>query len=91
MTMVHEVGHLLGAGRNDDGSVAGIIPKEAYSGSGNDDTPENVRLSSTVPTWSVMSSGWNPPVNDPPMDGDYIAFSIEELFTIEFDEIETMD
>jgi len=43
-TMVHETGHLLGAGRPDDGSVtgAGVLPVEVYSGTDEDDTPEEL-------------------------------------------------
>jgi hypothetical protein len=33
--------HVIGAGRNDDGSIAGIVPQEVYSGNPDDDTPED--------------------------------------------------
>lgn len=36
-----------------------------------------------------MTSGWNSPANDPPMNGTYLAFSVEELTTIEFAAIDT--
>lgn len=31
-----------------------------------------------------MSSGWQNPVNNKPMNGAYVAFSLEELSTVEF-------
>ena len=34
-----------------------------------------------------MSQGWNGEVNDDLMGGDYIAFSIEEILELEFDNI----
>lgn len=91
-TEVHELGHLLGAGRNDDGRTLGVATDEVYSGGGNDDTPEEVGFAGAESDeWSVMSSGWNAPVDNPPMSGTYIAFSIEELSTIEFHDIQTVD
>lgn len=88
-TQVHELGHLLGAGRNDDEKVLGLSVDEVYSGGPNDHTPEEVGF--TVPEsaqWSVMSSGWSDTVDAPPMNGRYIAFSIEELNSIEFEGVE---
>ena len=41
--------------------------------------------------WSVMSSGWNRPIDNAPMNGDYIAFSIEELSTVNFRSIDKKD
>jgi len=83
-TMVHEIGHQLGAGRADDGQ--GLNPfTEVYSGSNADDTPEEVGLQRFVdPEWSVMAEGWEENIDKEPMDGDYIAFSIQELYSIEF-------
>jgi len=90
--MIHETGHLLGAGRNDDGSIAGVVPQEVYSGNPDDSTPEDVGYSgSERDQWSIMSSGWSDTVDNSPMNGDYVAFSIEELFTIEFNKIETIE
>jgi len=89
-TIVHETGHLIGAGRNDDGSVAGLIPEEVYSGS-SDDTEEWMKLGSdTTKRWSVMSSGWTSEIMNQPMNGRYIPYSIEELLTIEFNNIDAM-
>jgi len=89
-TIVHETGHLIGAGRNDDGSIAGIFPEEVYSGSG-DDTQEWVKLESD-PTkrWSVMCRGWSSEIMNQPMNGEYIPYSIEEALTIEFNAVDTM-
>jgi len=93
-TMVHEVGHLLGAGRNDDGSIAGLVPQEVYSGFGTDDnTSEIVVINNIGETddWSVMFRGWQRELTNGPIHGDYIPFSVEELLTVEFNEIETKD
>lgn len=71
-------------------------PKGVYSGNVDngtkiDQTPEGITLMGDRETrWSVMSSGWQPSANDPPMSGDYIAFSIEELLTSEFPNIDTV-
>lgn len=63
-----------------------------YSGGDNDDTPEEVGYAGPIgDEWSVMSGGWNPPVANRPMDGHYFAFSIEELLTIELNDLETVD
>ena len=89
--LVHETGHLLGAGRNNDRSIAGVVPQEVYSGNSDDNTSEEVVLGSsgTTNTWSVMSAGYQSEISDPPINGTYIPFSIEEVITIEFNEIET--
>jgi len=80
-TMVHEIGHQLGAGRADDGQ--GLNPfTEVYSGSNADDTSERVGLGEAE--WSVMIRDWDDILAKKPMNGDYIAFSIEELYSIEF-------
>jgi len=55
-----------------------------------DDTPEEGGYSGPESArWSVMSEGWNGAVANQTMNGDYVAFSIQELFTVEFAEIET--
>jgi len=38
-----------------------------------------------------MSEGWNDPLNSQPMAGRYIAFSIEELSTVEFEDIQSQE
>ncbi len=38
-----------------------------------------------------MSSGWNQEVGFPPMKRDYIAFSIEELSTIDLNDVDTIE
>jgi hypothetical protein len=38
-----------------------------------------------------MSKGWNPEIDAEPMGGRYIAFSIEELSTLEFEDIQTRE
>jgi hypothetical protein len=90
-TMIHETGHLLGTDRNEDRSIAGVVPEEVYSGNSDDNTSEEVVLGSsgTTNTWSVMSAGYQSEISDPPINGTYIPFSIEEVITIEFNEIET--
>jgi len=79
--MLYKTGRVLGPGRRRER----INPfTEVYSGSNADDTPEEVGYSGPESDqWSVMSKGWNGLVNNHPMDGDYIAFSIQELYTIE--------
>jgi len=94
-TTTHEIGHIIGAGRADDGTQYLLLPREIYSGytgSNEDPTPERVILNGSIrQRWSVMSSGWNNPLNDPPMAGRYFAFSVEELMTIEFNEMNSVD
>ncbi|WP_154553138.1 VWA domain-containing protein [Halorhabdus sp. CBA1104] len=90
-TIVHETGHLLGAGRADDGDRPFNIPNEVYSGKPGDDTEENVELEGDARTqWSVMSGGWNEYIGNHPMNERYIAFSVEELMTIEFENIDSI-
>jgi len=97
-TSVHEIGHLLGTGRLDDTPYSLTGPAdEVYSGAVKprrdftDKTPENVTLASlnTTRYWSVMTGGWHPEVDDGPMNGEYIAFSIEELLELEFEDIDS--
>ena len=90
----HEVGHLIGTGRADDGQQYVIVPKEVYSGDPESDDPtiELVSLGTGVEReWSVMSNGWNDELYAQPMGGRYIAFSIEELSTLEFEDIQTQE
>ncbi|QPV64149.1 hypothetical protein I7X12_05865 [Halosimplex litoreum] len=93
-TIVHEVGHIIGAGRKDDG--VGLNPfGEVYSGSENppvDRTLEAVgRPVFDDPRWSVMSSGWVDEAAAHPMNGSYMAYSIEELLSVELRNIATVE
>jgi hypothetical protein len=83
-TVAHETAHRLGIGRlDDDGTTACSI--ETYSGGRCDDTPESIQTEDfTSEHWSAMTSGWQSPVGDSPMNDGYIAFSIEELLTTEY-------
>lgn len=65
-TTVHEIGHVLGVGENDDNGA-----EEVYSGDIKDDTKEDVKSSvagGSVQTWSVMSNGINRENFLPPTD-----------------------
>ncbi|WP_394354953.1 hypothetical protein [Haloarcula argentinensis] len=87
-TIMHETGHIIGAGRNDDGL------SEVYSGNrGSDSTLENTIIenpetdySYSEVQWSIMSSGFSEPVRYNPYGGYtiHLKFSIEELLTVEF-------
>ena len=96
-TVVHEIGHLLGTGRLDDKTFHQGPPLssgEIYSGdtvgSTVDTTPETVQLRvEDSETWSVMSDGWNEDIDDDPMGGRYIAFSIEEMLELEFEDVDS--
>lgn len=88
-TQVHELGYLTGAGRNDN-NRADLPWEEVYSGDPDDPTPETVNLKSKKSqVWSVMSNGWDADVNEQPMGGEYIAYSLEELYTIEFKSVDS--
>jgi len=102
-TSVHEIGHLLGAGRLDDKSLDTLAPDiwkgeikpdlsegEVYSGDPNvDKTPELVDIGDiSGPEWSTMSDEYAA-VDDQPMNGVYVAFSIEEVLKLEFQWIAT--
>ncbi|WP_459190661.1 hypothetical protein [Halosimplex sp. J119] len=91
-TMMHEIGHLLGAGRLDDGKTIHYWPKEIYSGSVDEQNPDPTMENLSSPTmerWSVMSAGYPNDVTKPPMSEEYFAFSIEEALTIEFHRIDS--
>lgn len=98
-TMMHELGHLLGVGRADDSDQYVVFPDEIYSGrivpndvTSSDPTIEYIRLRGNLEReWSVMSGGWNNPINKQPMDGVYVPYSIEELSTINFENIDTLN
>ncbi len=90
-TMVHETGHLLGIGRVDDGGTWNPFA-EVYSGDSDDSSPEDVGYSGNdYVQWSVMANGWQDTMNSSPMSGKYLAFSIEELSTVELYHIDTMN
>lgn len=63
-----------------------------YSGDLNEDpTLEKVQMYSSIETtWSVMGSGWDFAMGGPPMNYEYVSFSVEELSTIEFEDIDTV-
>jgi len=95
-TIVHESGHIFGAGRADDNTQteAGQIVDEVYSGKDDDTTPERVVLeyrengqtkTITSTEWSVMSEGSLPDkIRDQDIFYDsYTPFSIEEVSTME--------
>lgn len=42
-------------------------------------------------TWSVMSDGWNEDIDDDPMGGRYIAYSIKEMLELEFEDVDSKD
>jgi len=90
-SIIHETGHILGIGRADDDENP-LQPIEVYSGDNTDTTPEEVTLTKPLSSvrdnstnWSVMSRGWRTDIRQRPMNLRYIAFSIEELGTVEFD------
>jgi len=92
-TIVHETGHLLGAGRADDGSVtdANVLPVEVYSGTDEDATPEELRNGGLDAEWSVMSEGWTNGIAQSAIADDHVPYSIEELSTIELNNVDTID
>jgi hypothetical protein len=93
---------LLGAGRLDDKTLHTLAPDigkgeikpdlsegEVYSGSNIDKSKERVRLEGAIESeWSSMSAGEDP-IDNRPMSGNYIAFSIEEILMLEFQYIAT--
>jgi hypothetical protein len=80
-TAVHEIAHSFQIGEADDSCRRnpGMVG-EIYSG---DDQPEDFTPEEHdgADEWSVMSSGWDSELTKHPMNGNYFAFSIEELFT----------
>jgi len=87
-TIAHEVGHLMRIGRNDDGDIVEGL-EEVYSGDDDDETKEYIGIGS--PQWSVMVAGWQDGILSPPMSGQYVPFTIEELLTTEFNEVDTIE
>lgn len=81
-TAVHEIGHVLNAGEADEGN------SEVYSGMNdqcctNDPTREGIQSPNQIRyVWSVMSSGTEDSQYLSPMNGDYFAYSLEELVTV---------
>jgi hypothetical protein len=71
-TAVHEVGHLLNTGFNDETASRG---NDLHSGSAADDTPENAIVSGVgkTATWSVTARGWQREYGRAPMNGNYTA------------------
>ena len=98
---MHELGHALGVGWADDTAISiplvgdGLIPKgyEVYSndedgdGFESDETIED--LPGLIDRWSIMGLGDAEDVGTGPMP--LLAYSIEELSTIEFDTIPSKD
>jgi hypothetical protein len=78
-TAVHEIAHSFQTGEADDDCSRGFLG-EIYSGDDGpaDLTPEEYDGDDE---WSVMTSGWDSDLTKHPMDGDYFAFSIEELLS----------
>jgi len=93
---MHELSRGLGISWLDDNGPSHIA--ECYSGSfcvgqfgvggGSDETPEEVILGgNTQDDWSLMA-----PTNDPvPTVNDMYGYSIEELLTIDFEDIPSID
>lgn len=89
-TQIHEIGHSLGAGEADDRTLIEDPTLkferngEIYSGSTVDGKEDStVEEVNGLEEWSIMSSGWNDDLGEPPMQGRYFVYSIEELNTIE--------
>lgn len=82
-TAVHEIAHSFQIGEADDDCGRNLFNAgEIYSGEDDtliDRTPEKY---DGEEEWSVMTSGWQSGTTNYPMNGDYFAFSIEELLTI---------
>jgi hypothetical protein len=100
---LHEIGHLLAFGTNDDPKIAGILSGEVYSGNPDDKTPEYIDVNESVSLrrpfginnniadkWSVMSEGFPTGVKHPPINGTYTPISIEEILTAEFHDIDSV-
>ena len=55
-----------------------------------DKTPENISLASGNTTYrSAITDGWHSEVDDGPMYGEYIPYSIEEVLELEFEDIDS--
>ena len=79
----------IGVGFADESALTG---GDVYSGNANDPTPEVVEIGTTqTRTWSVMAQGWVRYYNDPPMNGSYGAFSLEELMTIDSENVDCIE
>ena len=53
-------------------------------------SPGSVNLASgNTAYWSAMTGGWHPEVDDGPMYGEYIPYSIEEVLELEFEDIDS--
>ncbi|WP_254766184.1 hypothetical protein [Salinilacihabitans rarus] len=96
---MHEAGHVLGVGWADDTAIEvagiGVVPKgmEVYSGdiNGNnfepDETPEYAN--GPNPRWSIMRAGTANDLGTGPTPR--LAFSLEELSTIDFEDVPSRD
>jgi hypothetical protein len=96
---MHETGHALGVGWADDTAISiplvgdGLIPKgfEVYSGDIDgdafepDETPE--RAVGRNPKWSIMMSGTANNLAATASPQPRLAYSIEELSTIDFEDV----
>ena len=88
----HEVDHLLNAGFADDGDFGEIYSGYDSNGFRNDPTKETVVISgSKTEEWSLVADGWRPEFKEEPMNNEYMAFSIEELVTIDTDDISSKE
>ncbi|WP_436932712.1 VWA domain-containing protein [Halosimplex halobium] len=85
---MHEIGHSLEIGENDDSEVLPLPMGETYSGSSIDDTPERVRIrGGKFEIWSIMRSGYSSQSLIYRNGTGYFSYSIEELLTIkEYDQ-----
>ncbi|WP_436932717.1 hypothetical protein [Halosimplex halobium] len=81
---MHEIGHSLRIGENDDAEIIPLPMGETYSGGSQDNTPERVTIrSSNEDVWSIMRSGYNGKSLIYEDNTGYFTYSIEELLTIE--------
>jgi len=82
---MHEIGHSFNLGRNDDNFLGQPLRDgEIYSGSGNDDTLERVRIGGREREgWSMMRSGYEDRLVFTHSGTTHFAYSIEGLSTIQ--------
>jgi hypothetical protein len=74
-------------GPKNGGDVFGS-PREIYSGGEKDDDIERIEPhGEELSRWSVMGEGYHPEMEDRPMATQYFAFSLQELFTVEFNNV----